>query len=200
MEKKRYKRNLRHYLIHKEIQLKIVLTNLAYTVIILTITLAVLLSPLLHDMFFSNNLDVQYQAAQTFLTLIKRLVPAVVLMFILVFVHQVLITHRICGPLVNFSHTFRRIAEGDFTRKVYLRKGDYLREECERINAIVDSLARSIGNIRINHGELVSLLEEAMAQVGDFETKEKLAEAIDIIKRQADLVRKDLAIFKLKEL
>lgn len=196
--KQRYKRKWRNYLINQEIQLKIVLTNLVYMVIVIMISLAVLLSPLMHDMFFSNDLDVQYQAAQTFLTLVKRLVPAVVIMFILIFVHQILITHRICGPLVNFTHTFKRIAEGDLTRKVILRKGDYLRDECEKINEMVDSLSRFIANIRTDSDKLVLLLEEVMGKVEDFDTKKKIAEALAIVKQEALLVKKDLSIFKIE--
>ncbi|MFH0812743.1 MAG: methyl-accepting chemotaxis protein [Pseudomonadota bacterium] len=196
--KQRYKRKWRNYLINQEIQLKIVLTNLVYMVIVIMISLAVLLSPLMHDMFFSNDLDVQYQAAQTFLTLVKRLVPAVVIMFILIFVHQILITHRICGPLVNFTHTFKRIAEGDLTRKVILRKGDYLRDECEKINEMVDSLSRFIANVRTDSDKLVLLLEEVMGKVEDFDTKKKIAEALAIVKQEALLVKKDLSIFKIE--
>jgi hypothetical protein len=36
-------------------------------------------------------------------------------------------------------------------------------------------------------------------KIRDFETKEKLAEAIDIVKRQADLVNTDLSTFKIEE-
>jgi methyl-accepting chemotaxis protein len=198
MEKKRYKRKLKNYLINKEIQLKIVITNLVYMVIIIIITLAVLLWPLLNDMFFSNNLDVQYQAAQTFLTLVKRLFPAVGLMFILIFVHQILITHRICGPLVNFTHTFKKIAEGDLTRKIVLRKGDYLSEECEKINTMIDSLSRFIANIRNSHEKLVSLLEEVMAKVKDRDTRIKVEEALDIVRHEALQVKEYLSIFKIR--
>lgn len=198
-EKKPYKRKLRNFLINKEIQLKIVLTNLMYMLIIVIITLSVLLSPLFYDMFMSNDLEVQYKAAQTFLTLAKRLLPALVLMFILVFLHQILLTHRICGPLVNFTHTFKKIAEGDLTRRIVLRPRDYLREECEKINAMVDSLAHFIGNIRVDHERLISVLEEVITKIEDLDTKEKVAEALEIVKREAHLVKKDLSIFKIED-
>ncbi|MBN2468373.1 MAG: methyl-accepting chemotaxis protein [Deltaproteobacteria bacterium] len=199
MGNKRYERKIRNYLINKDIQMKIVLTNLVYMVIITTVALVVLLSPLFQDMFLSDSLDVQYKAAETFLTLLKRLVPAVVLVFVLVFIHQVLITHRICGPLVNFTHTFQRIAEGDFTRKVCLRKGDYLGEECEKINVMVDSLRHFVSTIRKDHGKLVTLLEEILGRVEDLDTRTKLTESLNIVKREADLVEKDLSIFKIDE-
>jgi len=194
-----YKRKFRNYLINKNIQFRIVFTNLVYMAIIILITAAVILSPLYRDMFLSHDMDVQYKAAQTFLTLAKRLIPALLLMFFLVFVHQILITHRICGPLVNFSHTFKSIAEGDLTRKVYLRKGDYLREECERINAMIDSLSASIGHIKDDHGKLIKLLEETISRVDDIATKKKIDEALSILKQEANLIGKDLSIFRLQQ-
>jgi nitrogen fixation/metabolism regulation signal transduction histidine kinase len=194
-----HKRRFGNYLINKNVQFRIVFTNLVYMAIIIIITAAVILSPLYHDMFLSNDLDVQYKAAQTFLALAKRLIPAALLMFFLVFVHQMLITHRICGPLVNFSHTFKSIAEGDLTRKVYLRKGDYLREECEKINAMVDSLSSSIANIKDDHGKLIKLLEETMTRVDDIDTRKKIDEALGILKQEANLIGKDLSIFRIQE-
>lgn len=198
MGNQRYERKLRNYLINKDVQLKIILTNLVYMLIIAIITLTVLLSPLLQNMFFSDNLDVQYQAAQTFLALMKRLIPAVILMFFLVFVHQTLITHRICGPWVNFTHTFKRIAEGDLTRKVVLRKGDYLGEECEKINLMMNSLASFIANIKKSNEKLVSVLEETLTLVKDPDTKMKIEEALNLAKQEALSVKMGLSVFKIE--
>jgi hypothetical protein len=48
--------------------------------------------------------------------------------------------HRICGPLVNFGHTFRRMAQADFTRRVFLRQRDFLHAEALLVNEILDRL------------------------------------------------------------
>jgi signal transduction histidine kinase len=169
---------------------------LLYMLVIIVITLAVLLSPLFQSMFFSEDLNVQYQAAQTFLTLLKRLVPAVVLLFTLVFVHQILITHRICGPLVNFDHTFRRIMQGDFTRRVHLRKGDYWNEECDQINAMLDSLSQFIINVRGSHEKLMVVLEDVLKGVEGLDTRQKISEALDIVKHEALQVKEYLSVFR----
>ena len=198
MVKRIYKRRLKNYLINREVQLTIIITNIAYMVIIIVISMAVLLSPYLEGMFFSDDPEIQYQSAQTFLSLMERLVPAVLLTFLLVFVHQMLLTHRICGPLVNFAHTFRRIAEGDLTRKVVLRKGDYLREESEKINNMISALIVFIGNIRKGNAKLVTILEELLSRIKDPATKVKAEEALDLVKQEALLVKRDLSIFKIE--
>jgi len=166
--------------------------------LVIIITVGVILSPLIYDMFLSQDVGVQYHAAQTFLTLVKRLVPAVMAMFILILLHQVLITHRICGPIVNFTNTFKKIAEGDLTRKVFLRQGDYLKKECEKINEMIDALARLLSRISSDHEKLLSVLEEVMARVDDLDTKIKVEEALKIVKHEAQLVTQDLSLVKLE--
>jgi methyl-accepting chemotaxis protein len=165
--------------------------------IILT-TLGVILYPLIIDMFMSDDIDTQYQAAQTFIMLMRRLVPAVVIMFSVVFLHQVSITHRICGPLVNFTNSFRKISEGDLTRKVFLRQGDYLKKECQRINEMIDGLVILVSRFRADHGRLISVLEKAREHAKDLETKKQVGKALEIIRREAQLVTKDLEIFRLE--
>ena len=122
-------RKLRNYLLSNSIQLRVILIMLLHMLLVLATTMAVTLSPLVKDMLFSTDLQVQYQAAQRFLEMVRTLIPAVAAIFLLVFLHQVVITHRVCGPLVNFSNTFKRIAEGDLTRTIRLRRGDYLSAE-----------------------------------------------------------------------
>ena len=193
------RRRLRNYLVNKEVQLKIVCINLVYMLIITIVTLIVLLSPILHDMLLSDDLDVQYRAAQSFLILMRRLAPAVVVMLVLNSLHQLFLTHRICGPLVNFAHTFKKISEGDLTRKVFLRKKDYLRAECERINEMVDSLATFIANVKGTNEKLISVIEEGVAQIEDEETKTKMAKTLGTMEEKARLVEKGLSIFELTD-
>ena len=124
----KYKRKWINYIVDWDLQFRIISQSLIYMFFIVLITVGVILSPLIYNMVFSTNLDVQYQSAQTFLVLVKRLVPAIIVVLVLFTVHQIIITHKICGPLVNFSHTFKRLAEGDLTRKIYLRQGDLLKK------------------------------------------------------------------------
>ena len=191
-------RKLKNYLINKDFQLRIAFTNLIYMSVVIIMTLGVIMSPLLHDMFFSEDVSIQYQAAQTFLALVKRLIPALMAMFILIFVHQVVVTHRICGPIVNFTNTFIRVADGDLSRKVFLRQGDYLRKECDKVNHMIDALAGLITRIRADHGKLISALEEIMASVEDLDTKKKVEDALEIVKREAQFVSEDLSLFKIE--
>ena len=192
-----YKRKLRNYLINKDLQLRLIRNNLFYLLICVIVTVSVLLYPLIHDMMLLPDLESQYRAAQTFLLLVKWLVPSILIVLILFMGHTIIITHRICGPLVNFTHTFDRLAQGDLTRKVYIRKGDYLKSECERINLMIEGISDIINRLFKDHNQLLATLLSLNGQVNDTETKEKLEYSLKIIRQDVEYVSDTLSKFKV---
>ncbi len=78
-----YKRKLRNYLINKDLQLRLIRNNLFYLLICVIVTVGILLYPIIHDMMFLPDLESQYHAALTFLLLVKRLVPAILIVLVL---------------------------------------------------------------------------------------------------------------------
>ena len=196
MAKKRHQRKKANYLIRREIQIRMIVTNLVYMLLIVTVTFAILLSPLISDMVSSDNIDVQYHAAQTFLTLLKRFVPAAFAMFILIVLHQISFTHRICGPLVNFGYTFQTISEGDLTRKIHLRKGDYLQKECDQINEMQEFISNRM-TAALNHSDkLMGILQKLETQVENTESKASIQSVLNSAKQEALMVKKDLSGFR----
>ena len=192
------KRKLKNYLINKHDQLRIALQTLIYMSLIVLITVAVILYPSMSDIFYSQDLNIQYCASQSFLLLLNRLVPTMVILFIVVFLHQIVITHRIWGPLKNFTNTIERIGKGDFTRKVIIRKGDYLKEECRQINNMVDGLSKLVSNIRTNHHQLISTLEDITIPVEDGNQRKIIEDSLDTVRRKAELLTEDISHFKLE--
>ncbi len=191
------KRKLRNYLIKRNLQFKIIFTNLIYMFLVVFITAGVILYPFVFDMYMSHDLGIQHRAAQNFLVTIKRLIPVVAIVFILVSLHQVRFTHRIFGPLRNFANTFKRLLVGDLTQKVSLREGDYMTSEKEKINHMIDGLSYLISRIRNNYEILTLALEEAINHVEDPDARKDVEKAIEFIKKEAQFVTEDLAIFKL---
>jgi methyl-accepting chemotaxis protein len=168
--------------------------------LIVSVTFAILLSPLISDMVATDNIETQYQAAQTFLTLLKRFIPALFAMLILILFHQISYTHRICGPLVNFGYTFRKIAEGDLTRKIKLRKGDYLQKESDEINKLQEYLITQITTARTDTDKLILFLEGLMDRIEDIDSKTKMDEVLKSLKQEAAKVKEDLSIFQTEEI
>ena len=192
-----YKRKFRNYLINKDLQIRLIRNNLFYLLICVIVTVSILLYPLIHEMMFLPDLEGQYRAAQTFLLLVKWLVPAILIVLILFMGHTIITTHRICGPLVNFTHTFDSLAQGDLTRKVYIRKGDYLKSECARINLMIDGISGIINRLFADHNQLLSTLQSLNEQAKDMEIKEKLEASLKIIKQDGEYVSETLSKFKV---
>jgi len=191
------RRKIKNYLINRDLQFRIIFTNLIYMFLLVVITVGVVLSPIVCDMFMSQDLGIQYRAAQDFLAAIKRLVPVGIIIFILVSLHQVLITHRIFGPIRNFTRTFKRMSAGDLTRKVSVRQSDYMNVEMNKINHMVEGLSHLVFRIRNNYGRLISVLEEAMSQIEDPDARRNVDAAMEIVRKEAKFVTEDLALFEL---
>lgn len=62
------------------------------------------------------------------------------LVFPLIFMDMIYLTHRIAGPLVRFQNTLRRMSEGEVVRHIQLRDGDLLDELRDAFNDYLDSL------------------------------------------------------------
>lgn len=197
MKNKKNKRKLKNYLIRKDIQLKLILINFLYVFFILLITIGVVLSPIIFPIYQTDNPETQYQAAKFFVVIFERLPLILGIIFIIFFIHQILITHTICGPIVNFSNTFKKIAEGDLTRKVYLRRFDFFNEEKQYINEMIDSLTHIIGNIKEDHNELLSALNEVTIKNSDSEEQQKSEKALKAVVKHAQLTNEHLSKFKL---
>lgn len=196
----KYKRKWINYIVDWDLQFIIISQSLIYMFFIVLITVGVILSPLIiYDIVFSTNLDVQYRSAQTFLVLVKRLVPAIIVVLVLFTLHQIIITHKICGPLVNFSHTFKRLAEGDLTRTIYLRQGDYLKRECDKINDMIDGLSGILRRLIEDHKKLIVKLEDIMMRVEDIDTREKIHCSLEILNNEVHYVANTMSVFKLEE-
>jgi methyl-accepting chemotaxis protein len=194
-----YKRSFRNYLLCKDLQLHVLAQSFVYVSAMVMAAIGIILYPLIRDMTTLEDMERQYEAAQTLLSLAKWLVPAILTLLVLFMGHLLIITHRICGPLVNFTHTFNRLAEGDLTRKVHLRDGDYLRNECERINHMIDGISGLVNRLRADHGKLMITLQDLKERANDIDTKEKIEAALEMIRQEARYLSDSLSRFKVEE-
>jgi len=195
---KQYIRKIRNYIVDGDIQIRIIVLNLFYMSAMAIFIVILIFYPVVYNMF-SEDLEVQYRSAQTFIMIIKQLIPALLVILGLYTLHQIIITHRICGPLVNFTHTFSKLAEGDLTRKVYLRQGDYLKKECQKINEMIDGLSGILKRVMTDHQKLITSLEDAMSHVQDIDTKERIASSLEMLRNDARYVTESLSIVKLRK-
>lgn len=73
----------------------------------------------------------------------------------------VLFTHRIAGPIYNFRQILRGIAQGDLSRQIIFRKGDFLQEIANDGNLALDYLRQEIGEMQLLSENVVKSVAES---------------------------------------
>ena len=109
--------------------------------------------------------------------------------------YQMIINHKFCGPLVNFSHTFKKVSQGDLTRKIYLRQYDFLKNEAAQVNDMIDFLSDHIMTLKKDTDHLFSAIEGMSGvevEIAEYQS------AIETLKKQADICQEHLSVFKIE--
>lgn len=140
-------------------QYRLLFINLLYFCIILLIFAAVLFLPLILKLRSgSASVIEQGELAGQFLALHARVWPAMFVIFVLLALHSVFVSHRIAGPLYRFRKVFGAVASGDLSVRATLRKGDYLGKESDSLNEMIATLRGKIESIQSHHGETQTVL------------------------------------------
>jgi methyl-accepting chemotaxis protein len=140
----------------------------------------------------------QGQVADKVLYLHGNLWPVIVVIFIILSIHSILVSHKIAGPLYRFRQTFQEIIEGNIAKMVKIRKGDFLVNEQTKIEEMMDMLRSRIGNIKNEQAAMEQVLKEIVGNHGSHLSEDlrsfidKLEEHTSRIKREADYFRVSL--------
>jgi methyl-accepting chemotaxis protein len=171
-----------------------IVAHLAFILLVVVALIATVLSPLYTDIFKTGDLWVKHFSAKMFIVLLERLSIASLFIVVISFFYFILFTHKFCGPLVNMGRTIARISERDFTRKVYLRKGDFLKNEAKQINAMTKALSNSIAIIK---RENILLTEDIEASIQGCGQQTEFAAKLKDFRDRANRCRVQLDNFQL---
>ena len=86
------------------------------------------------------------------------------LTFLLSIICQLWMNHRVCGPLVNFCNTYKKIAGGEFLKRIHLRKDDLLQEEADQFNEMVARISEMVNELKTENERLNSAVEDAVGK------------------------------------
>ena len=145
----------RRRILLESFQYRLLVINLTYFVTILLIFAGTLFLPIILGLR-SGKLSVieQGEVAGLFLSLHARVWPAMLVVFVLLALHSVLVSHRIAGPLYRFRSIFKAIAEGNLSVRANLRKADYLGKESDSLNEMSAGFRAKLAGIQ-KHSEEV---------------------------------------------
>lgn len=86
-------------------------------------------------------------------------VPLLVV-FVLSLGHNVVMSHRIAGPLLRLRKVLADIGDGDLAQPVTLRRRDFLKKEASSVNSMMTGLAERVDTIRGEYLNVRAALEE----------------------------------------
>ena len=194
MKRTHNRRQLKNYLIANKIHFKMMLANLALMLLIFIVILGEVLVPFYHEMFKIDDIYAQHYSAKFFIVLLDRISLALFAVLLISLIYQMIINHKFCGPLVNFSHTFKKVAQGDLTRKVFLRRNDFHKNEAAQVNDMIDFLSDHIKTLKKDHEQLLSTINGVSGSQIKLSENQNVLEAL---KKQADICNEHLSVFKI---
>lgn len=151
MKKYTKKRRWKNFIIRNDIQLRMTFYNLLFLFIVIAIVVVATLAPLYAGFQDTENLWAQHFSGKFFIIIIDRLAKISFFIIIIGFVFNLVVSHRFCGPLVSFGKTFQKMKYGDLTRRVYLRRYDYLKPEAAQVNEMMDVLSNKLDDLKQNN-------------------------------------------------
>jgi len=188
-------RRLKNYLFANKIHFKMMLANLTLMLLVFAVVIGTVLYPFYQAIFKIGDIYAQHYSAKFFVDLLDRLSLALIAVLLISLIYQMIINHKFCGPLVNFSHTFKKISQGDLTRKIYLRQYDFLKNEAAQVNDMIDSLSDHIMTLKRDNDHLLSAIE---SMSGVEVEQAEYQSAIETLKKQADICQEHLSVFKIE--
>jgi methyl-accepting chemotaxis protein len=187
--------------INQPLQYKFLAMVLAYGMITVILVAGFIFVP---DIINMNNQDLSYEmreaASQRILFLLPRFWPSIIAMILVICLHSWRSFHRIVGPLFRFKRAFEKIAEGNLSFLVKLRKKDYLDSEAMKLNQMIDVLAEkweSMQTASLDALRSIELVEQSFAAHGD-EKKENLR-LLELHRQHLKILTDQVQYFRLND-
>jgi methyl-accepting chemotaxis protein len=89
-----------------------------------------------------------------------RMWPTMWIVFVLMVLHILYVTHKIAGPLYRIRSVLSYVGSGNLTARARLRRGDYLTKDADAVNAMAGELDDKIGRMRDEWEAASKSLEE----------------------------------------
>jgi len=145
----------RKYVIRPKFQVILIIISLSYVIFFCAFIGANLFIPLMMELDKSDiGSDQALVAAIRILYLHERFWPALLLALFAIGCHSIFISHKIAGPLYRFNLIFKKIKEGIVPTPIQIRTGDYLYNEMENINQMLERLREKLTELQEAQADL----------------------------------------------
>jgi methyl-accepting chemotaxis protein len=177
MSKRSYKR--RKLLIDKS-QYKLLAIYLVHFVAVLVIVFSAFVLLFTRQLEHSSLTAFQRQeVAAKIMWFFGHMWPFMWGIFMLLVIHSIYVTHKIAGPLYRIRNVLWSVKTGDLTRKVTIRNRDYLGDEVQAVNEVIETYRKKIGDmsaIADSTGTTLASLQRAIERSSPDETRQRFDE------------------------
>lgn len=101
-----------------------------------------------------------------------RLLFRIPILIIIIAMISIIISHKIAGPVYRFEQSAKKIAEGDLTLRIHLRKGDEMKSLAILFNDMTEKLENMVKKDRKIVESIVKVIQEIPSDI----TEENLTE------------------------
>lgn len=187
----------RKFIVNRDLQIALLRNSFLYVFLFVVVIGVVFFVPLMAELTetgsaFEGTVEVNNQIRYLY----TYFWPAVILAMILIFLHSVRASHKVAGPLYRFKCVLEALKEGEISSPIRIRKGDYLQEEAEIINQVLESLRQNLDGLQQAQVQLNQALCEYRRELGQNLSPEE-NERVRQLAEKADQVADRLRYFKL---
>ncbi|MFQ5900401.1 MAG: hypothetical protein ACE5IH_02465 [Thermodesulfobacteriota bacterium] len=198
MEQKRTNRRKKK-LIDRSTQGKIAFIVLSYVFLYILVFAFFIFVPLAYQMQTESISFRLQEVASAFITLHEHFWPATLVVFFIIALHSIRVSHRMAGPVFRFKETMKSIQKKDLSKNITLRKGDFFADLMEEINRATESISEGIKDIKAKDENLYQAIQGLTAKVERGTVSiEELKESVTGISKNEERLRQVLEEFKVR--
>jgi methyl-accepting chemotaxis protein len=130
------------------------------SIIVAFVAICVFVPDIIQMLDESLIFEVRAAAADKILTSHARVWPALISLICIIGLHSLLFFNRFIGPLYKFRSAFERMRDGDLGFRVKIRKNDFLHQEEQSMNEMIEALTGKIRSMQLASNDSLKSFNE----------------------------------------
>jgi methyl-accepting chemotaxis protein len=168
-------------------------------ILVLFLGLVIFLPDILQMGDQSRSLDLRAAAADRLLSKHIWVWPGASIIILIISFHSFRSFFRVAGPLNRFHGVLDRVARGDVSSSIKIRAKDYLGQEAETLNEMLQVLAEKLGGIQqTGEDALESLKELENHAIREFNEDDTYQVLFDVHRRHLERLTEIAQYFRLQ--
>jgi methyl-accepting chemotaxis protein len=169
------------------------------SIIVAFLAICIFVPDILQMLDENLSFEVRADAAKKILVSHSWVWPPLIALVCIIGVHSFLFFHRFIGPLYRFRWAFEKMRGGDLAFRIKLRKNDFLHQEEQAINEMIEALAGKIRSMQRTSNQALKSFNELKKMMTEENNNWKNSEELLLAHgRHLDILADTVLYFRLK--